>query len=324
MDTTDPNVVSYPLSEPVAWYRILQDHGLGELKGARFEVSPHIGEGSLECIHFQEGFWVQQMNFSLKKPLPLLQTASATNAVFIVNFYLTNARMKQQTGEQLFEFYFDNISVMLTSSATTCHYNLPEHDAIKIFQIGFSREWLLANAFNTNNAKLKELFTHDEALFMAENLDYQFKYLVKEMDLKNKDRLFLFSGSLRLLHIFFTKLANRESQATASIHHVDLEHLLQVRMEMDAHPLAPISLEALAQQSGMSLSKFKRYFKQVNGLTPYQYHLQNKMAIGMDRLHENYSVSEVAFLLGYKNLSHFSKAFKKQYGFLPSEVHKKI
>lgn len=321
MKTAIPSLITYTLSAPNEWYAELAVQKVGAHSANSCTLHPTVGSGQLQCITFQEGFWAQQMQVSFNQPMPLLQTASATNEVFIINFYLTNAAMKQQTDEKLFEFTFDSISVMLTSAATTCHYTIPAKEAIQVFQIGCTRAWLLANVFDAKPSVLKSIFTKDAPIYMAEHLDYQLKYLVKEIDFTSSSRLFLFSRSLQLLHIVFSKLENRAIASPDAIHYTDLENLIAVRMQMDAEPLSAIRVETLAQQSGMSLSKFKRYFKQVFGCTPYQYHLKNKMAIATDRLHQNYTVSEVAYLLGYKNLSHFSKAFKKHYGCLPSEVH---
>jgi AraC-like DNA-binding protein len=39
-------------------------------------------------------------------------------------------------------------------------------------------------------------------------------------------------------------------------------------------------------------------------------------------LQDDKSVSEVAELIGYKNPHHFTAAFKKRFGFLPSQVNK--
>lgn len=77
----------------------------------------------------------------------------------------------------------------------------------------------------------------------------------------------------------------------------------------------------LSKIAGMSLSKFKRLFRQIFSTTPYQYHLANKMEKSMKTLKEDsYSISEIGFLMGYSNLSQFSKAFKNHFGVLPSEV----
>ncbi len=79
-------------------------------------------------------------------------------------------------------------------------------------------------------------------------------------------------------------------------------------------------LEAVARKSGMSRYHFSREFKKSMGNT-YQNYL-NKIRI--ERAKEflkdpNLSITEVAFSIGYSDLSHFERIFKKMLGYTPSE-----
>ena len=64
----------------------------------------------------------------------------------------------------------------------------------------------------------------------------------------------------------------------------------------------------------MSESKFQSLFKQMFGMSAYQYHIVAKMEEAKKfLLSNNYSVSDVGFMLGYSNLSHFTDIFKKHF-----------
>lgn len=131
---------------------------------------------------------------------------------------------------------------------------------------------------------------------------------------------------LQIIDYLFDRVKERViiTGKNSHIHADDLDSLIEVRTFIDANPDKDISLEILSEIAGMSLSKFKRLFKQVFGITPYQYHLANKMEKSMETLKEkSYSISEIGFLMGYSNLSQFSKAFKNHFGVLPSEVNVK-
>lgn len=130
------------------------------------------------------------------------------------------------------------------------------------------------------------------------------------------------SNSIQIIDYLFLQFTGRDLvTSNKQIHPKDLNELIQSRRRIDANPQNNIPLEELAQQAGMSLSKFKRLFKQVFGTTPYQYYLANKMELAMETLKKgDYSVSETGFVIGYSNLSQFSKAFKNHFGILPSEV----
>ena len=81
------------------------------------------------------------------------------------------------------------------------------------------------------------------------------------------------------------------------------------------------SVEELAKEVGYSRSQL---FRKLKALT-------NKSPLDMIRLHRLHyakgllekqamSVSEVAYMVGYSNLSYFSQSFKKEFGVLPSEI----
>ena len=123
--------------------------------------------------------------------------------------------------------------------------------------------------------------------------------------------------------IFFSKLEHRkvDGDRRGDIHPQDMEHLIAVQNMMDSNPLKNFGLDELAQKAHMSVSKFKRLFKEVFGQTPYNHYLRNRLEIAMNMLRdEDYSISEVGHLIGYSNLSHFANAFKKHFGLNPSDV----
>lgn len=82
----------------------------------------------------------------------------------------------------------------------------------------------------------------------------------------------------------------------------------------------PLSLTELAQAVGLSHSKLNRFFPQVYGASVFEY-LRNLRLHHAQKLLEdgNMNVTEVAFAVGYSNLSHFSKIFKEKTGLLPNK-----
>lgn len=85
-----------------------------------------------------------------------------------------------------------------------------------------------------------------------------------------------------------------------------------------------VSIERFAYLTGRSLSAFKRDFKSTFNDTPNHWLMQK-------RLHEahflldkkNKKPTEIYVDLGFEDLSHFSFAFKKSFGYAPSELGNK-
>lgn len=74
----------------------------------------------------------------------------------------------------------------------------------------------------------------------------------------------------------------------------------------------------VADQFGMSVSNFSHSFKKYTGLQPQKFILNEKMERAKGLLTKE-TVTEVAFRLGYDNLSYFIKKFKGIYGVTPKQ-----
>jgi AraC family transcriptional regulator len=79
-----------------------------------------------------------------------------------------------------------------------------------------------------------------------------------------------------------------------------------------------LSLNVLAAMLGMSPYYFERLFKQSVGDTPHQYILQCRIQRAKQLLRTTQlPIMEIAFQVGCKNHSHFSKLFRKLTGMSP-------
>lgn len=83
------------------------------------------------------------------------------------------------------------------------------------------------------------------------------------------------------------------------------------------------TVEELAKTANMSLSSFKRFFKKQFNLSPGQWLHEQRMARAKHMLKDLHkSISDVAFELGYSDVASFSKAFKADVGYSPSDFLK--
>ena len=83
---------------------------------------------------------------------------------------------------------------------------------------------------------------------------------------------------------------------------------------------ANIDLNQLAYLCHMSISTFKRKFKEVYNESPAKYISKMKIDKAVDSLlNKNLRISDIAYDLGYDSLTTFNRAFKEQTGKSPSE-----
>ncbi len=81
-----------------------------------------------------------------------------------------------------------------------------------------------------------------------------------------------------------------------------------------------LSIEQIAGFTGRSLASFKRDFKKISDLPPQKWLIEKRLKVAHNKIcNENRKVSDVYLEVGFKNLSHFSSAYKKQFGIAPSK-----
>lgn len=77
----------------------------------------------------------------------------------------------------------------------------------------------------------------------------------------------------------------------------------------------------LAEYAGASPATLFRHFRDATGMTPREYVRGRRLDEARHLLRTgDYSVTDVAFLVGYEDLPSFSKAFRKRFGASPSEA----
>ncbi|WP_119393161.1 helix-turn-helix domain-containing protein [Taklimakanibacter lacteus] len=80
------------------------------------------------------------------------------------------------------------------------------------------------------------------------------------------------------------------------------------------------AVAGMARQAGLGQSQFHALFRATTGQSPKQFHLRKLLDRAVDRLTTTSEpVSEIAYSLGYQNVSSFNRLFKKRFGATPTE-----
>lgn len=86
-----------------------------------------------------------------------------------------------------------------------------------------------------------------------------------------------------------------------------------------------ISIEALAKKYDISERHFSRRFKKATHQTPSAYLMTVRINMAIDLLQKtNLSIHEIAYQIGFSDISYFSALFKKQLSVTPSEYRKTV
>jgi AraC-like DNA-binding protein len=92
-----------------------------------------------------------------------------------------------------------------------------------------------------------------------------------------------------------------------------------VRELMDSHSAEPHSLASLARTAGMSRLHFAHVFRELMGVSAYAYLLRRRLELAAKLLKSGASVTEACFTVGFNNLSHFTRTFRRHFGIRPSQ-----
>ena len=103
----------------------------------------------------------------------------------------------------------------------------------------------------------------------------------------------------------------------------DLNRLAEAQNILLDSLITPPTLKKLARMVGMNETKLKAGFKTVYGCTVYAYIQDQRMSRAVELLSEtDYSITQIAFEVGFEHPTNFSYAFKKYFGYLPKSIRK--
>ena len=190
-------------------------------------------------------------------------------------------RVKRESLEQLIhDFNAGTISTILQSTG---------NEATLTWPITFKYRLLL-------NDFMAEIIQHPfRELFTIRNISILIEYLLQQFFVMNK--LSQDGNSLSI-------------QDTHSLSKVEQHLCLHYKKEFPG-------IEKLSRISAMSPTSLKTKFKKYYGETLFGYYQKNKLEHARKLLDNKIPVKVVATEIGYSNPSHFTLAFKKEYGFSP-------
>ncbi len=190
-------------------------------------------------------------------------------------------RVKRESLEQLIhDFDAGTISTILRSTG---------NEATLTWPITFKYRLLL-------NDFMAEIIQHPfRELFTIRNISILIEYLLQQFFVMNK--LSQDGNSLSI-------------QDTHSLSRVEQHLCLHYKKEFPG-------IEKLSRISAMSPTSLKTKFKKYYGETLFGYYQKNKLEHARKLLDNKVPVKVVATEIGYSNPSHFTLAFKKEYGVSP-------
>lgn len=147
------------------------------------------------------------------------------------------------------------------------------------------------------------------------------RQMVKPAHIPALENEFIRAWSWELFLLFVEKFFYQRINRYTEIDNDTLRKLRDVKDFMLSDLSAPKRIEELVRYTGLSATRLRSSFKEVYGMSMYSMFLEHRMEKACQMLlKDGQSVSEVAYAMGYTNLSHFTEAFKKKFHCLPKEI----
>ncbi len=132
-------------------------------------------------------------------------------------------------------------------------------------------------------------------------------------------RLFLESKTLELIAIQLDAKPNNKPQITSQVDNL-IKKLYKTQHIISSDLSVQYSIQQLARQIGLNDFVLKKEFKRVFDKTIFEYATELRMKKARQLLHHSKKpIYEISELVGYKNSTHFTAAFKKIEGITPKK-----
>ncbi len=322
---------SYKYCDHVAYLHQLAAFIGVALKENVLYLPPEFGSGYIKVIELPNGLQVLVNECILNQGVCIHREASdGTEYTLRFDEVRNMNALTLKMGEWILEE--DNqvySGAFLTSSFPVLEYTTTAGTESRCVNIYFTEEWFNTHlGLSRTDGLLTKYLSLNTATFNFEVLNIEYRQLMEEIfSLKEDHPIYknvLQNRVMLLIENFLRNLYNRLTVPGKEITYEEneIKRMMQVESVLVRNlSVSPPAIPHLARLSMMSETKLKTLFKKVYHYAPYEYYQKNRMLKAKYLLNtKHYTIKEVGVQLGFKNLSNFTVAFKKEFGMLPSDV----
>jgi AraC-like DNA-binding protein len=293
-------------------------------------IPSRYGAGIITARNVNANFSYAIMNFTLPGDLEMHRESGSKG--FLITFNQVEGHKESTVGLPSHPLadkkpFFRN-DIFLTEASDSASLRLAAGTTVKRLLIFCSHElamqYLPADLYEKLATFARANSGSGNPLFI--NLTH--RTMLKELfEIKDNDPVSQIKRLSSVIHLIERSLHSflRQEQATLprSVKKTDLESMQHIEQILSSRLEGFPSLESLAHEVFMSTSKLKNLFKQVYGHTLYDYYNKSRLQRARDLLlNGQVSIKQAGSEIGFSNLSHFAKAFRKEFGILPRDLVK--
>ena len=290
----------------------------------RLTLSGQAADGSASLCTLEEGLTMILTEVNAHAAISNLQLNLPEDYLFI-KLYLPDCHL-ETVARSGFEYHqISAPGVLLYNSHLRLKSIFSVRQRFKIVSFAMHAGWLqqtfpLGSVFAGTEIFKKALFRFEQVspavLQSALNL-FTFKSDTGPLKLRMK------AMAYDILTQLFSAFDLRENTNPAALnYHYDIDAVFRIREQLlDIENSAYPTLDVLAKQAAMSPSKFKKVFHAVFGMSAFEFYQYHRLSYARHLIEgRNLAIKEVGLKIGYNNLSKFSQAYKRQFGYLPHQT----
>lgn len=245
-------------------------------------------------------------------------------------YYVVHGQGNRMAGDTLQPFTAGDVALIPPSMIHRWEYNADNTDEegrVRYLMVAFSHSLLerCMEVFPELRNRLSGVqFPTDALKFGLESSRIIRRVLSEMNEMDEMDELGRLSAMFRLLPVIFTSSDYTLVGKPMRIER-DVRRMQQICAYVMKHYIHSISLDDIAAEVGMNRSAFCSYFKKRKGMTFSQFVTQYRLNTACELLkHSQKSISEICFLVGFNDLPHFIRIFRKNIGTSPSQFRKQF
>jgi AraC-like DNA-binding protein len=282
----------------------------------RLSLPPQVGEGTIHAYNMTAQLSCLIMNFRSETDLDLSRETGGRQGLS-----LAFNQVVTMDGKKVFRS-----DIFLSDTRESLSVRIPAGSTVRRLILFYSDEMIRQFLPEELTAQLEAFAREGSASANKYFISLPYRETLKEIfDLDENDplcRVTRLGHMIRLTEKFLHSFLYQErNPIPRTVKKNDLDSMRHIEQILSSRLEGFPSLESLAHEVFMSTSKLKTLFKQVYGYTLYDYYNKSRLQRAKEMLVTGqYSIKQTGCEIGFSNLSHFAKAFKKEYGVLPRDM----
>jgi len=309
---------------PVQWLADTAIQVGATVKNNSLILSGSSDEGSITLFTLEEGLTMLLTEVKSNLSIPKLQQYVPPDYLFM-KLYLPDYHLDTAVRAGLGYSQITSPGVLLYNSHLELKSLFKVRQRFKILSFAMHRDWLKqtlqpGSIFSENQLFEAPLFRFKQvtpAILQAALNLFTLKTDVGPLSLRMK------AIAYDMLSELFSAFDLKESLTLSALKYQnDIGAIFRIREQLlDTEDVKYPTIDVLAKQAAMSPSKLKSLFRSVFGISIFEFYQQHRLAYARQLIEaRELTIGEIGLKIGYNNLSKFSQAYKKQFGYLPHQT----